>query len=266
MDGVDVDTIGVESLDDRVRLIRQPKRGAAVARNVGIRAARADLIAFLDDDDRMLPGRLAAQFEAMNDHPEVGICHTQFRVIDANGRFAQAGHAVAVQYRDLLKGNVHVLMPTTMMRKSLLEEVGTFDSCLPTGQDIELIFRLARDCRLAFLPDTHLEYRRHVNNSSGSVRRDAENLTALLTKLRRFEEIAGQAADAGAASEGLAWASRYGATGAIIDVRAAWNRRDLVGLVANLFAASRLSLSVTVADLVGNRSLVGRLRRRRAKS
>jgi glycosyltransferase involved in cell wall biosynthesis len=46
--------------DDRIRLIRLDRnRGGNVARNEGIRAARAPLIAFLDSDDRYLQNKLA---------------------------------------------------------------------------------------------------------------------------------------------------------------------------------------------------------------
>ena len=46
--------------DERIRLIRLDRnRGGNVARNEGIRAARAPLIAFLDSDDRYFPDKLA---------------------------------------------------------------------------------------------------------------------------------------------------------------------------------------------------------------
>ena len=46
----------VEAYDDsRVRLIDQPNLGVSAARNIGIRAACADLIAFLDADDEWRP-------------------------------------------------------------------------------------------------------------------------------------------------------------------------------------------------------------------
>ena len=61
----------------RVRLVHEPKPGAACARNTGIAAATAPLIAFLDADDLWLPGKLANQSAALRAQPDVSLafCH-----------------------------------------------------------------------------------------------------------------------------------------------------------------------------------------------
>lgn len=65
--------------DQRVRLLRLPVNGgAAAARNHGLDAARGDLVAFLDDDDRWLPDKLARQVDHLRRHPEVGFVSCDF--------------------------------------------------------------------------------------------------------------------------------------------------------------------------------------------
>ena len=55
--------------DDRIRLIAEKtNRGPAYARNVGLRQARGDFIAFLDSDDVWLPNKLQKQVAAMDLH------------------------------------------------------------------------------------------------------------------------------------------------------------------------------------------------------
>ncbi|HEX5213144.1 MAG TPA: glycosyltransferase family 2 protein [Pseudolabrys sp.] len=52
--------------DPRVKVILPPqRRGVSAARNLGIAAARAPVIAFLDSDDWYLPGRLARAIETL---------------------------------------------------------------------------------------------------------------------------------------------------------------------------------------------------------
>ena len=60
-----------------LRLLHEPKPGAACARNTGIAAATAPLIAFLDADDLWLPGKLAEQCASLAAHPDVSLvfCH-----------------------------------------------------------------------------------------------------------------------------------------------------------------------------------------------
>src|SRR6202020_1898604 len=51
---------------DAIRLVRHPRNlGAAAARNTGCEAADGEYIAFLDSDDRWLPGKLTAQIAFM---------------------------------------------------------------------------------------------------------------------------------------------------------------------------------------------------------
>ena len=57
----------------RVRVIRQPNGGPAAARNAGIHAARGELIAFLDQDDRWHPRKLARQVAHLQANPQLDV-------------------------------------------------------------------------------------------------------------------------------------------------------------------------------------------------
>lgn len=60
-----------ELANPRVRAVELSRsRGAGGARNAGVESARGDLIAFLDDDDTWLPGKLAAQLGALASCPD----------------------------------------------------------------------------------------------------------------------------------------------------------------------------------------------------
>ena len=60
-----------------IRVLRQENQGVSAARNHGVAASGGALIAFLDSDDRWLPGKLSCQAAYMIAHPEVQICQTE---------------------------------------------------------------------------------------------------------------------------------------------------------------------------------------------
>lgn len=256
----------LEQLDPRIRLLRQQNRGESVARNVGMRACGTDLVAFLDDDDRMLPRRLELQLAAMEAAPEAGLCHSQFRFIDAEGKVINEGYSADVQYLDLLRSYVTILMPTTMMRRSRVEEVGTFDSMLRTGQDLEVIFRVARVHRLAFVPEVLVEYRLHATNASADSYRAGNDLRRILRTHLMAAELARDPERVAAATLGLKRSRSYVAKGAIKHARTAWRQRDLQAFAQHLGQAARLSPAETARDLVGNRRPLRALRSQLGRS
>jgi glycosyltransferase involved in cell wall biosynthesis len=164
-----------------VRVFRQRNRGASIARNVGIRHARSALIALLDDDDRMLPDRLAAQVAVMDD-TSIGLCHTQCRLINEHGTVIGEGAGRESQYNDFLRGDGAILLSSTMVRKELVEDVGGFNPLLPLGEDLDFLYRLARESAFRFLPEVLTEYRVHgANTWAGSAKGGAE-VTSILTQ------------------------------------------------------------------------------------
>ena len=61
---------------NRVRVIRQENGGVSAARNAGIRAARADWIAFQDSDDTWRPEKLQTQIDCLQKY-QGQICFTR---------------------------------------------------------------------------------------------------------------------------------------------------------------------------------------------
>lgn len=62
-----------------VELVREPRRGAALARNAGLARAGGTAVAFLDADDRWLPDKLTLQWAALAADPGLDLvfCHGQ---------------------------------------------------------------------------------------------------------------------------------------------------------------------------------------------
>jgi len=59
--------------DKRLRYVKQKKhKNGAAARNAGIKVARGEYIAFLDDDDEWLPEKLEKQIKYLDSKPKYG--------------------------------------------------------------------------------------------------------------------------------------------------------------------------------------------------
>jgi glycosyltransferase involved in cell wall biosynthesis len=70
---------------DRIRYFETENGGPAHARNIGMRAATGEYLAFLDSDDFYLPGKLALQVAFMEAFPDVGLVSTEVSAFDNTG-------------------------------------------------------------------------------------------------------------------------------------------------------------------------------------
>lgn len=153
----------VESFrDPRIRLVNFWKKGViAASRNVGIKTARGEYIAFLDSDDTWYPDKLEKVMEFFKQHPEVDlVCHDVYAVIDGRiTRKIRAGHGIPrkasnnkLQGYLLFRGN-HVATSTVVVRKSKIEAVGGFreNREFISVEDYDLWIRLSAVSKFNFL-------------------------------------------------------------------------------------------------------------------
>ncbi len=138
----------VAGFGHRVTLVRHPeRRGLPAARNTGIRAGSAELVAFLDADDAWRPGMIAAQLEAFARHPDIGLCWT--RVVECDEdlrpvRERRFRRREAERCFDELYLEAFPIPPSaTFVRRKALEDVGMFDERFLKAQDFELWLRIA---------------------------------------------------------------------------------------------------------------------------
>lgn len=133
----------VASYGNSVVFIRQQNRGPAAARNVGIKAASYDLIAFLDSDDRFDKNKLAIQVSAMQQQSHYKISHTQevwYRQGQHLNQKKKHEKSNGVIFEQSLK-LCAVGMSTVMVRRELFDLIGFFDEELICCEDYDLWLR-----------------------------------------------------------------------------------------------------------------------------
>lgn len=163
----------LESLGERITLLTQVARGVAAARNVAVRAARGDFIAFQDDDDLMPPDRIATLLALLHEHPEAVLATGDYEVIDEYGHSKgerwfplpkEGGQRVQIHgdgQEAILWPRVPAVPHTTLFRRSDGERAGWFDESFRYAcSDADFLARLGKLGAVVHVPKIVSHYRR----------------------------------------------------------------------------------------------------------
>ena len=160
---------------DKVKYIKiENSGGPAKPRNIGIREAKGSYIAFVDDDDLWLPTKLEKQVAILENNPDFGLVHSCCEVIDENGikknEIIGRPGSPDVKHGDVsmrMMGNWTLMMPTTLIRKEVLDVVGFFNEKMPAaGEDTEFWSRCSFITNLFYIDEPLALYRVHSSNIS----------------------------------------------------------------------------------------------------
>lgn len=119
--------------------------GLAGARNTGILASQAPLIAFCDDDDAWMPDKLRSQVECL-DASGAQFTATGVRIHHGDRAIDRIPPA-CVPLGQLVRERVAALHPSTFLfRRDLVDQIGLVDEAIPGsyGEDYDWLLRAAR--------------------------------------------------------------------------------------------------------------------------
>jgi len=142
------DTADVCAKLANIRYIRlTTNEGLAHARNVGFAESSSDFIAFLDDDDLRLPGSIDKQLRKMVADEDIALCYGRALIGDAR-RQLPTGEIYPSEcpqgdiFWELLERNF-IPMPSVLVRKSALLELGGFNTGFTLSEDWEMWLRIS---------------------------------------------------------------------------------------------------------------------------
>ena len=180
----------------KITVIDKSNGGVAASRNVGTVAASGEFVVWMDHDDLMVPDRVRMQVEVLRSDPSIELVSSDFsafttveadyeyshiasyysavrrlggleriysqaRVIEAGLLPGERSFTVRCGQvcESLLSGNF-VHPPTVMVRHSVFDRTGYFDETLTYNSEYDLVLRIARVGRVAYIDAPLLRYRR----------------------------------------------------------------------------------------------------------
>ncbi|MDY7544676.1 glycosyltransferase [Glaciimonas sp. CA11.2] len=184
--------------DPRIRVIRLDGQGVSSARNAGMKLAKGKYFAFLDADDIWFPGKLAAQINHFERHPEVGVVFGEFIrwQCDQSGVFTPAetlsSNCSTLRGIDPVRsgwlytrllGGLLVGMNTAVIRQDIYRQIGGFNETMRIGEDYEFWLRASQVAEMHSLAGPVALYRIHSASAMGRLVPD-NHLASLLETAR----------------------------------------------------------------------------------
>ncbi|WP_432536930.1 glycosyltransferase family 2 protein [Kineococcus arenarius] len=174
-----------------LRLLQPGRNLGATARNLGVRAARTELVAFADDDSWWAPGALARAVEVFAAHPRLALLAGRTLVgpqedldpICADMASAPWGRSPDLPGPDVLG----FLACTAVVRREAFLAVGGFDDVVFfAGEEERLTYDLvAAGWGLAYVEDVVAHHHPSPSRGSAASRRELLGRNELLTAWMR---------------------------------------------------------------------------------
>ena len=160
--------------EPRIRLLEEPHRGVAAARNTGLAAATAPLISFLDSDDISAAGRLKRQSDYLAAHPETAYVVGDLMLV------REIGPDFLPVPGTPQRQTTGVSLTTCLFRRGLFTTFGGFDETLEFGEDMDFFMRLWElSVPQHFERTTAVFYRQHDTNMT----RDKNSMARFMLKV-----------------------------------------------------------------------------------
>lgn len=169
--------------------------GHAESRNIGIRAAEGELIAFLDHDDIWLPEKLKRQVQTLQENPDAAMCYCNVEIIGSHPPKVYVDQRTIPDRPSIVwflnHGNTVITASSVLVKKQAMLDIGLFDTHYTSCDDYDAWIKILMRWPIVHLPETLAKYRLHEYNVNYSVDRLNDNrlLTNLILKCWRTAPV-----------------------------------------------------------------------------
>jgi hypothetical protein len=141
---------------------------------VALERANGELVAMLDADDWLYPGKLGAQVRVMLSYPELSLVSTGMAIVDARNELCGVRRSRSSKDLILRRDQARALrapaMPfaPSMLRADRAKKTG-FDASYPIAEDLEFLLRFTTGQAHGILPEIAYVYNEHSSNTVDKV-------------------------------------------------------------------------------------------------
>ncbi|HEY9826110.1 MAG TPA: glycosyltransferase family 2 protein [Stenomitos sp.] len=158
--------------DPRFQVFTCKNSERANARNLGIKYATGDFIAFIDADDLWTTDKLEQQVLALTENSKAGVAYSWTRFIDEYDSPLYDSEACYYQgdvYEKILLSNFIASGSNILVRRKCVDLVGLYDTEAIPSEDWDYCIRLAQLSSFVVVPKYQVLYRKSSNSSSSNV-------------------------------------------------------------------------------------------------
>jgi glycosyltransferase involved in cell wall biosynthesis len=248
---------------NRIRVVTQPNRGAAAARNAGVAQSNGKYLAFLDSDDIWLPGKLEAMISALERNPRASLAFSEYGFIDESGRWYRTSSiGTSPSFSKLMTESPFFgismsegIMPSTWVlpRPSFDATGGFCEAFKNQGWEDNWILVLLRDLgEFVYVPERLTLYR--VARSIEMADKYGQGVTIFVTLVKKRYGLRGRALARGAKNLKCRWL--------LTKIAHQMDRGDRLGAVSSLAQIVRLRPGYFLTEEFTNRLQLPQNRKR----
>jgi glycosyltransferase involved in cell wall biosynthesis len=170
--------------------------GACSARNVGIKLATGEYIAFIDCDDIYYPEKILKSVQLLEKNSDYGFVSTNVYFIneddDKISEYARSNHNTTGWIASKLMESNIIANSTVVARKSCFEEVGYFDEKIFIPADWDMWLRLAERYQAGYLEEKLSGYRITGSYTMSNMEKGMKEMFYVLKKAFKRNHVVSQ--------------------------------------------------------------------------
>lgn len=180
--------------DLRVKYIWQKNSGApARPKNRGIREAKGEYLAFLDDDDEWEKEKLEEQIRLFESQRNLGFVGCDILIINERGErkelkeYKIPKYSPKIFFERLLERNFLLTSSSIMVKKEIFNEIGFFDENLKVADDWDMWLRISKKFPFDFVSKFLIKYYIHQKSITPNLdpEKEAKELEYIFEKHRK---------------------------------------------------------------------------------